>query len=436
MFFSFFILSLKANSSKEFQEGYIISLKGDTIKGFLLEQDNKKVFKKCVFKSNIDDESKTYEPFEIGGYRYLNGKYYISKEISIDSTTKKLVFLEFLIKGIANVYYYADIDEHYYIEKLPNGIIELTEKEKTFYQKTNYEDHLYVSPSRYKGKLSFLMQDCPDIKDEIQNTNLNHKSLIKLTKNYHNKVCSSESCIIYERKNLSAKMKFGLLMGVSRNQYNFGGQLISDYQNSYQVGAGLKISNIFMFNGHFNLKTNFIIEKDSKSYTLHLPDDVLAKYNDESYIIMDYYKIRVSDYAIVTYNDVSYHVTDYYENPSLRLMKFNLNVIDLKIPITLNYDFNISKNTIYNFGFGLSNKIILSQNKDFKINRFYTVYGKSINSYLPGGILTTGIEGNWFGKHSVFINMVYEYLFDVRSRVDTELCLRNNQFSLQAGIYF
>ena len=388
--------NLNANSNNDFKEGYIISLNGDTTKGFLLVQISRNASEQCVFKPNANSANTIYKPGEIAGYRYLNGKYYISKEINID--------------------------EHYYIEKYPNSLVELTEKERTFFDEgTSGREgsHTYIMPSKYKGKLMFALQDCPSINKEIQNTRLTHKSLIKLTKDYHEKVCNSESCIIYEKINTSAKVRFGVLMGFSKNQYNFGRQLISYFGNNYQIGAALKVSNIFMFNRHINLKTNFILEKDSKSYTLSLPDGV--------------------QYSHVTYNDVFYNLIDLRSlgNPSAYLpdMKADLDVIDLKIPVTLNYDFNIKK-TILTCGFGISNKIIMSQNKNFRVDDFYAVYGESIHSLLTGVIATTGIEGNWFGKHTFFVNVDYEYLTDFRSKVDNTLKLLNNQVSLQIGMYF
>jgi hypothetical protein len=197
-----------------YKEGCILNLKGDTIKGFLLVQKGKNASEKCLFKQTIDGESKTYNPNEIAGYRYSNSKYYISKEINIDSINKKIVFLEFLIKGTASVYYYFDNAEHYYIEKDPNGLIELSEKERLYHDEK--KGGTFIVPSKYKNKLTVVMQDCPGISEEIKNSRLNHKSLIKLTKDYHEKVCNSESCIIYERDNTSPKVKFGVLMGFSK----------------------------------------------------------------------------------------------------------------------------------------------------------------------------------------------------------------------------
>ncbi len=388
--------------------------------GLLLVQNSKKASEKCVFKPDAGNATITYNPNEIAGYRYINGKYYISKEIKIDSTTKKVVFLEFLIKGMANIYYYVDNDgEHYYIEKIPQGFIELTEKMETY----KGDNGSYIKPSKTKGKLMWMMDDCPGINNEIQNTRLTHKSLIKLTKDYTEKVCGLGSCVIYERGNTSAKVKFGVILGYSKNQYNFGNQLISNYGDNYQIGAALKLSNFLMFNRHFNLKFNFLIEKDSKSYTLSLLNGVHmypVTYGSDSYIL----------------NDIDFKGGDSILYPYLPSIKADLDVIVLKIPIILNYDFNLSKNTIFTCGIGISNKIILSQNMDVKIDEFYSRYGKNINTLISGVIATTGIEGNWLGKHSVFVNIAYEHFLDLRSRADQSLRLTNKQFSLQAGIYF
>ncbi len=410
-------VQLRANSDNRYKEGYIISLNGDTTKGFLLEQESKNASKHCTFKSSANSESITYKPGEIVGYRYSDGKYYISKEIQIDPTTNMVVFLEFLIQGMANVYYYVDDAEHYYIEKLPQGLVELTEKDVIM----ETDKGKFILPKKYKNKLMALLQDCPDINNEIQNTSLTHKSLIKLTKDYHEKVCNTESCIIYEKGKTSPELKYGVLIGWAKNQYNFGGQINTDHGNNFQIGAGLKISNLFMFNRHINLKANLIFEKDSKTYTFsHLEGDVYPlTINNEPYFLAE------KDYPQPP-----------YMTPIKSEIQGELSVIDIKIPVSLNFDFNISQKAIYTLGVGFTNKIILSQNDNFKVNYFYDMYGQNIRTWLCGLIATTGIEKNWIGNNTFFVNVSYEHLTDLRSKVDREYKVFNNQFSLQIGMYF
>jgi hypothetical protein len=66
----------------------------------------------------------TYVPNDIMGYRFIDGKYYISSEIEFQGDTVK-AFLEYIIKGEIS-FYFIRIQEsdHYYIQKkgvLPAG---------------------------------------------------------------------------------------------------------------------------------------------------------------------------------------------------------------------------------------------------------------------------------------------------------------------------
>lgn len=74
-------ISFFATSQEDFHEGYIINNKLDTIKGFI--DQNSDNFYKCKFKFGNNSDIKTFAPSEIKGFRFLNGKYFISKKIKI-----------------------------------------------------------------------------------------------------------------------------------------------------------------------------------------------------------------------------------------------------------------------------------------------------------------------------------------------------------------
>ena len=220
-FFTF--LSNTVFAITNYERGYIITLKGDTIYGFLLNQKSQNAEKQCVFKETLNSESKTYKPGEIASYRFIDGKFYISKQITISPNPKqKVVFLEFLIKGISSIYYFIDKSgEYYYIEKEPYGLIELSEPIRI--------SGNFILPPLYKGKLKVIMADCPDIVSEINDSKLNYSSLVELAKDYHNMVCKNESCIIYERKSVPIKLIWGISFGPSLSQYKFGDKFKSNY---------------------------------------------------------------------------------------------------------------------------------------------------------------------------------------------------------------
>ncbi len=100
---SFF--SLTSYSQRNYQEGYVIPLQGDTLRGWIDFRSDKLNSTTCTFKADLTAQEREYYPKDIYGYRYLNdGKFYVSKEIEIDGV-KKNVFLEFLLEGIENLYY-------------------------------------------------------------------------------------------------------------------------------------------------------------------------------------------------------------------------------------------------------------------------------------------------------------------------------------------
>jgi hypothetical protein len=401
--------ALKAESSFNYIPGFVIQSNGDTLKGTLLIQKSKNAGEKCVFKTGTG-ENKTFLPGEIQGYRYEDGKYYISKEIQKDSLNKKTVFLEYLIKGITSIYYSFDETEHYYAEKDGIGLMELTEDRKI----KAIDNVNYIAYTQTKGKLMYLMGDCPDVKNDITHINIDHKSLIKLAKTYHEKVCDSKSCIIYEKANKPIKLSWNPFIGYSKNQYDFGGIAYTYFMDNLQIGMGLKFSNIFKFDEHLNLRVNLILEKDSKYSTLTIYKG-MSNVNVES-------------------DGESYSLTTYEAFPTPPTLKVSIDVLDINIPITLNKEIPLSKESTLFFGAGLANKFIISQNPNFKLKKFYESHG-SIRSYFAGIAVNIGLEEKLFGNHTFTINASYEHLQNWGSEPFTSLHLFNNQFSIQLGVF-
>jgi hypothetical protein len=391
-----------------YKSGYVINLKGDTIKGYLLEQSSINASKKCVFKSTLDGEKIDYKPNEISGYRFIDGKYYISKQTGINKDqVKETVFMEFFIKGIACIYYYVDDkSEHFYIEKTPFGLIELSDPDMAIENATK-------AKSQYKGKLKFIMADCPEIVNEINDSQLNYSSLVKLSKDYHNRVCTTESCIIFERQPTPVKVDFGISIGSSFNKYKFGSELYSDYRPGFQIGVIMRLKNILFSNDKFGLSLGVLLEKDSK-YTMKPFDN--------------------NRYVHASYKDVNYILTSfplYYTVPELAV---DLKLISLKIPLMINYNFDFRNISIVP-GIGITNKFVLSNNKQFKMAYFEDEYGRTVQPYLLGFIGKFGFEKTILKARTLCFNFSYEFLADP-SAVNYVLRLTENNYTFQVGFRF
>ncbi len=272
---SFLLLTfnLTGYSQNDWRQGYVIENSADTIYGLIDYRSPKSNSQYCYFRESEQVETIKYSPAQIKGYRYINGKYYVSKSIKIKiNENERIVFLEFLINGIANIYYCKDEDEKYYIEK-DNKIYELKNTEKQI----NREGTNYIREKKeYIGLMNYLFREA-QISVDINNTELGHNSLIKTAKKYHNKVCTNGECVIYEKKINPTKLDFGLVYG----KYNKTLQLMESlYYNldnnlSDYFGLALNIRNIPGIYERFSLQIELLASEyylESKQrYQLNVP---------------------------------------------------------------------------------------------------------------------------------------------------------------------
>jgi hypothetical protein len=188
-------LLLSANilyAQKDFRPGYIINASGDTIVGEIDYRGDIVMSNICRFKS-ANNEVREYSPMDIEAFRFINSKYYVSKEVESNK-----VFLEYLIKGKVNIYYMRDEKgDHYFIDK-----DDMQLKEIPFEQGMRDVDNkkLFYQSTIHIGLLNLYMHDTPELHSQIQSVKKpEHYNLIKLAEAYHNTVCEDEECIIYGR---------------------------------------------------------------------------------------------------------------------------------------------------------------------------------------------------------------------------------------------
>lgn len=196
-----------------FLDGYILTTENDTVFGKIDNRAYSDNSQYCDFKKKDTDSVKRYYPDKIYGYRFTNGKYYISKDVEVDKKQVRL-FLEYLINGNLNIYFFMDEGNkgHYFASKESSPIKELKYSEKT----TIIDGRQMLDESKeYVGLLTYFTMDCEKIRSEIPKMNeIDHKKLIKFAENYHNLTCKDGKCIIYE-KHLPRKIKASITYGSS-----------------------------------------------------------------------------------------------------------------------------------------------------------------------------------------------------------------------------
>lgn len=226
--FFFLLYATELKSQIDYRPGFIQLTTGDTLYGEIDYRTDFLMGSGCRFKTNDFAAVREYMPDEISAYRVDNSRYFVSKDIKTEEGSTK-VFLEYLIKGKVDIYYYRDKNsaDHYYIDKEGYGLMELPYKTTDKYiDGANYQfeskDHI--------GILKYYLQDAPDFQTQIEQIRKpDRDNLIKLTEAYQKKVCKDENCIIYERYlpflKIDLQPTFGLLhmRGSNKKITEFGG---------------------------------------------------------------------------------------------------------------------------------------------------------------------------------------------------------------------
>ena len=178
----------------DFQPGFVVTNSFDTLYGEIDYRSDQLMGAVCKFRKPGGKEATEYKPGDIHGYRFIDSKHYITKEVD-----NQLVFLEFLINGEVDIYYLRnDEGDHYFIDKEGVRLSKIPYEEGIVYQDGKHG--LYKS-TKHINLINAYMGDAPGLYNRILEIGKpDHQNLIELAQDYHNIVCSTYSCIVYEKK--------------------------------------------------------------------------------------------------------------------------------------------------------------------------------------------------------------------------------------------
>jgi hypothetical protein len=211
-------LSISLFSQSDFRPGYFITNSNDTVSGLIDYRGDIANSKSCSYKRDANSETHEFLPSTIKAFRFTDSKFYITKILPNDSS-RRLVFMEYLLNGKTSVYYLKTHEkERYFIEK--NGIMTEMNNDENIV-KNQYDDSYSKASNQYKGVLKYYFQDAPGIMNSIDYVNFDKKSLIRISKKYHEKICTDESCIIYAKKSIKPIIHFGFFAEAGLHQCDF-----------------------------------------------------------------------------------------------------------------------------------------------------------------------------------------------------------------------
>lgn len=281
------ILYSSAEAQKDIRPGFVVLNSGDTIRGFIDYRGDLNNASKCTFYRETEAESEVYLPGGIASYRFENGRFYISRIVNIDNKPSN-VFLEYLINGITNLYYLRDDrGDFYFVERdgeiyqLSNGVSIVSDGQNQYYKESN----LFI------GQLKVIYSNAPDLIPRINSARFDRKTMMKLSEDYHNTVCTEKSCIIYAKESPDFIFTFGSVVRfdiITARYEGFMSSFDHQYKLSLKAGAGMNIQLMSI-----NEKLNFMLkllagqEKSHGDYTEEPIAGIMNSYS------IDFSKIKL-----------------------------------------------------------------------------------------------------------------------------------------------
>ncbi|XOV91368.1 MAG: hypothetical protein ACFHWX_14260 [Bacteroidota bacterium] len=361
----FYSISFLAFSQSDFKEGFYISNENDTIRGLIEDRSGTANFLSCTFKEQKSSKQIKLQPEEIMSYQFDDGRLFLSKEIYVDSV-KRTAFVEFLVDGISDLYFYRDPDHYFYIIESEKGqVIELQEQKITELDVAKKD----FDPFWHVRKLKVAFADCMEIQPQVEQASFTHKSLIKLTKDYHNYVCDDYECIVYEKSLGPPKIYFSPLIGVSASNIKFVDSFYSGFNFDQNMNAA--------FGGEIEAVLALINSRISVQL------DVLFRKNNYHGNYNGYYDLYINN------NLMQYSLLFKY--------RFLSGIIRPSLGV------GFSANTLNNLSYRAIIENIPGQPSETEITDIH------MKSGMAGGVIQLGINYRVFKDRELFTNFRYTF---------------------------
>jgi hypothetical protein len=355
-------------SQGDFKKAYIVN-NNDTIHGFIDYTSPNSISTNCFFQKDSNSQIINYKPSDLKGFCFDGGKRFISKEVTYQDSTA-IFFLEFLLKGVVNLYYCKYKNEDIYFIEKDSILYPLSNDEVVVRNNNSTYSH---NSLKYIGVLKVLLNDANSLSGEIENTNLDFTPLIRLLKDYHNQTCSNESCIVYYKKENALndtkwKIKYGVSMEYSFTKIKATSELI---KRSISFSQQPNITQFIFYFANFD---NFKTTEANTNFTTNsncLFPAFFVNFNRNS--------------------SSSFQLELKYKYLKYSLLNFS----EIEIPVMYNYDFRYYKKIKPFINVGFSNVLILGAH----INGMYYKYDK-----LEGATFNTDHFEPIYSSHTDYIN--------------------------------
>jgi len=227
----FLLQSVFVFAQSNFKPGSVITNANDTLRGYIDYRTDEMNTRICRFKTNLNDkEAQSFAPGEIAGFRFTDeGKFYVTRTIEIIAGQPQTVFLEFLVKGMLNLFYFPDAEskQDFFIFEDREGNMTYTTQRPAQIVGNDSGRAFFSEDMRFRNIIAYRFPEFKPVQQEVQNMAFDRSSMINFVRNYHNAVCTSgEECIVFEGRKNNPIVKWDFFVS--------GGMEYQTFKDSYR----------------------------------------------------------------------------------------------------------------------------------------------------------------------------------------------------------
>ncbi len=221
-------LPFAVHAQANFRPGYIVALKGDTLRGSVDYGSGNRSAYECRFRADNAAAIEKLLPNQLQGYGFPHDRFYQSRRVPAQNpaadTTSERLFLEVLVQGPASLYYLSDINSgnHYYFRSGNSPVQPLVQ----------LSENVTINGSKYTRKnplfriaLAEAFQACPAVHSKVSELPFASSSLIRIFQQYN--ACVGGSQIVSAVANAKQRSYFLLeaVAGAQASSLRFDGEI-------------------------------------------------------------------------------------------------------------------------------------------------------------------------------------------------------------------
>lgn len=189
-----------------FEKGFVVTLKSDTLRGFIERKDEIALSNSIRFKNDVNsDSSQKYYPSDLLSFEFEKDKLHfepVKYSYKLDSMSYEFFrFGKTLLKGYVTLYkMQLPSDEKRIIFNLTNTYIYILQKDSIQYKLEQQEKmigSLLQVQKTYQGRLTYLFQDCQKISGQISNLPFKDNPMIKICEDYSRCIQPQKEVVLY-----------------------------------------------------------------------------------------------------------------------------------------------------------------------------------------------------------------------------------------------